>query len=421
MSQISAHPAWLSVLYRSPLVHLIGSAAHLGLQLLQVMVIGHVLGVEVIGHYGYCLAIITPVLLLATWHVRHARVVDAAGIFAWQAYARLRSAGLCAAFILLASGLLIPGLQEIGPLFAALVILKISDLWMDLPYSSYQRTGEIGRIGIGVGGRGVLSTLAFIMLLTGLGTLSGAIIAQAMVSWVWWLSVERPGLRTARDFGERDGAEASPMSLWRRVWPLGLTVALGSLVASFPRIALAERHGAEEAGHYLLLGYLFIPALLLQGSLQQSVVPKLAATAHQGKSNEMVRLLLRLAVHQAAALLVVMGGVWGVQSLFSLSWVVRGFAISLPELAWFTGGLILVIMNNVIGLAMDAVGFFRAKLVHWLMIAISSSALTWWLADRGIVGAGIAAVVAGVIGVLVGGWWLARLRLPAEGGPDHGS
>jgi len=420
MSHLSAHSTWLNVLHRSPLVHLMGSAVHLGLQLLQVMVIGHVLGVDVIGHYGYCLAIITPVLLLATWHVRHARVVDAAGIFAWQAYARLRTVGLFAAFILLASGLLIPGLKEIGPMFASLVILKISDSWMDLPYSAYQRTGEIGRIGIGVGSRGMLSTMAFIIVLTGPGTLPGAIIVQTVVSWGWWLSVERPGLRTARVFGERNDANVSPVSLWWRVWPLGLTVALGSLVASFPRIALAERHGAEEAGHFLLLGYLFIPALLLQGSLQQSVAPKLAASAHQGKRSEMVRLLLRLAVHQIAAVLVAMGGVWAVQSLFGLFWVVRGFVISPPELAWFTGGLILAVMNNVIGLAMDAVGFFRGKLGYWLMIAVTYSALTWWWADRGIVGVGIAAVVAGVIGVLVGGWWLARLRLPSEGGPSHG-
>ncbi len=419
MSNPLGSTPWLSTIHRSPVTHLFGSAVHLGVQVIQVMVIGHLLGAEVIGHYGYCLAVIAPTLLLATWHVRHARAVDGRGSYAWEAYARLRTIGLSVAVVALAMGSLIPGLAAVAWLYLALVVLKVGDAWMDLPYSAYQRTGEIGRIGIGVGTRGVLGIVVFIAVLLGHGPLPWAIVAQALASWCWWLVCERPGLRAVRLVGECDGAQRSALALLTHLWPLGLTVALGSLIAGFPRIALAERHSIEEAGHYLLLGYLFIPALLVQASLQQATIALLAAAVASGERGVLLRRLVRLAMRQLAVLGLVMVGVLVVQAVIGLSWIAQGFSVRMVEVSWFTAALGLAVLVNSCGLAMDALGAYCFKLIYWLALTGVSVALTWWWSESGIVGAGMAGVVSGALGVLLGGWWLAYQRLPRREG-SHG-
>ena len=89
---------------RSPITHVVGSVLQLSAQMAQVMLIAHMFGAGVVGIYGYSLALITPMVLLANWHVRHALVMDGSRRFAWSAYARLRGFSFLAAVPILVSG-----------------------------------------------------------------------------------------------------------------------------------------------------------------------------------------------------------------------------------------------------------------------------------------------------------------------------
>jgi O-antigen/teichoic acid export membrane protein len=406
-----ASPSWLSVIHRSPITHLVGGAVYLGVQFVQVMIIGRLLGGDILGYFGYCLAVITPALLLATWHVRHARVMDGAGAFAWSAYAHLRTIGLLVAAVLLGVvAMLTPGLAAQAPLFAALLFFRLGEAWIDLPYSAYQRSGEVGRIGVGVALRALLGLAAFITALSCGGTLPWAITAQAVASLTWWAAWEHAPLHAMREIGERADGQRSSVALLRHVWPLGITVAMGSLIAAFPRIALTERHGAEEGGRYLLLGYLFIPALLAQNAFQQAGVPLLAAEAASGTRDAFFRRLVRLALPQILAPALMAVAVLVVQHLMGWSWIVQGFALRGAEVLWFGLGLMLSSAVNVVGLAMDAIGAYRGKLLYWTVLTVLGVGMTWWWGVRGIEGAGMASVAAGMVGCLIGGWWLARVR-----------
>lgn len=407
---------------RSPVTHVLGSFLQLSAQTAQIMLVGHLFGPGTVGTYGYCLALITPLVLLANWHVRHARVMDGSGRFAWSAYAHLRGFSLVAVVPLLAVGLVLPGLAGFAPLYLALALQRLTEMWFDLPYSVHQRSGEIGRIGIGVGLRGCLGVLAFMAVLIGIHHLAVAVLAQAAVSWCWWVMLERPALMRGLQAEAPAGrSETSPWLLFLQLWPLGVTVALGSLVAVFPRIALAERHGLAEAGRFILLGYLFIPAILVQTAVQQMMAPRLADAAAACDGRRVFSLLMRLTTLQILMQMMVALAIVGTQQWVGLSWLAPGFSVGGSELAWFTLGQCAAIVLNSVGLAMDAYGRYRAKLFFWLALTVLGTVLTWWLATRGIAGVSVAAVVIGLSGGMVAVLWFGRFpSRRQDGSRDHG-
>lgn len=399
----------IQVAPRSSITHALGSALHLGAQTAQLILIGHMLGSGVVGLYGYCLALITPVVLLANWHVRHARVMDASGRFTWDTYTRLRTWSFLASVPVLAGGLLLPALEGFSGVYLCLALLRLTEMWFDLHYSIFQRTGEIGRIGIGVGMRGFFSAIVFGVAFTLSDDLNWGVLAQVGASWGWWYVMERPVLMRSRQLlAEPSGGHTSVLKLLGHLWPLGITVALGSLMAMFPRIALADQHSLEEAGRFILLGYLFIPAVLLHAPMQQATAPRLAELAAGGNRAGLITPLMRLSIRQILVLVAVAAGIMGFQEGFGLHWIMPGLLVTPGELMWFLLGQCAGVLVNSSGLAMDALGRYRIKLLYWCTLATLGAAVTWWMAASGIVGVGMAAVVVGLSGAIVGGAWTHR-------------
>lgn len=398
---------------RSPITHVVGSVLQLSAQMAQVMLIAHMFGAGVVGIYGYSLALITPMVLLANWHVRHALVMDGSRRFAWSAYARLRGFSFLAAVPILVSGLLLPGLSGFASLYLCLAFQRLIEMWFDLHYSVYQRSGEIGRIGIGVGTRGFLGVMAFMGVLLGTRNVAFAVLTQTAVSWGWWMICERPALCRGRNQGgESPTAENSSWKLFQHIWPLGVTVTLGSFVAVFPRIALAERHGLDEAGHFILLGYLFIPAILAQAALQQMVAPRLADASAIGDRAGLFYLVVRLSVLQFILQMVIAIAVFLTQQAIGFSWLAPGFSLATSDLLWFALSQCTAVALNSIGLVMDADGRYREKLFFWSALTVIGIVLTWWLAPQGIAGVGKAAVIVGMCGGIFAAIWLRRSLSP---------
>jgi hypothetical protein len=398
---------------RSPVTHVVGSVLQLSAQMAQVMLIAHMFGASVVGIYGYSLALITPVVLLANWHVRHALVMDGSRRFAWSAYARLRGFSFLAAVPILVSGLLLPGLSGFAVLYLCLVFQRLTEMWFDLHYSVYQRSGEIGRIGIGVGTRGFLGVVAFMGVLIGTRNIAFAVLVQAVVSWCWWMICERPNLCRGRDqSGEMPTSESSSWKLFQHIWPLGVTVTLGSFMAVFPRIALAERHRLDEAGHFILLGYLFIPAILAQAALQQMVAPRLAEASATGDRAGLFHVVVRLSVLQFLLQMVIAIAVFFTQQAVGFSWLAPGFSLATSDLVWFTLSQCTAVVLNSLGLVMDADGRYREKLFFWSALTAIGIVLTWWLATQGIVGVSKAAVIVGICGGAFAAIWFRRSFSP---------
>ena len=391
---------------RSPITHVVGSVLQLSAQMAQVMLIAHMFGAGVVGIYGYSLALITPVVLLANWHVRHALVMDGSRRFAWSAYARLRGFSFLIAVPMLVCGLLLPGLSSFASLYLCLAFQRLIEMWFDLHYSVYQRSGEIGRIGIGIGKRGFLGALAFMGVLLGTRNIVFAVLIQTAVSWCWWMICERPDLLLARRPDKTSPiAEVSPWSLLQHLWPLGISLALTSLVAVFPRVALAEQHGLNETGRFILLGYLFIPATLVQSTLQQMAAPQLADAVTTGDRSGLLKTLSRLTISQISIVIVVAVAVDVNQRWIGFAWLAPGFSIATTDLVWFTLGQCAAVVSNSAGLILDAGERYRVKLFFCSALAAASLPITWWLAVYGIAGVGVAAVVVGIVGGLVAVTW----------------
>ncbi len=394
---------------RSPVTHVLGSVLQLSAQMAQVMLIAHMFGASVVGIYGYSLALITPVVLLANWHVRHALVMDGSRRFAWSAYARLRGFSFLAAVPILVGGLLLPGLTGFASLYLCLAFQRLIEMWFDLHYSVYQRSGEIGRIGIGVGTRGFLGVVAFMGVLFGTRNIAFAVLIQTAVSWGWWMICERPDLLLARLPDKTSPiAEVSPWSLLKHLWPLGISLALTSLLAVFPRVALAEQHGLNETGRFILLGYLFIPATLVQSTLQQMVAPQLADAVTSGDRLGLLKALSRLTISQISIVIVVAVAVAVNQRWIGFDWLAPGFSIATTDLVWFTLGQCAGVVSNSAGLILDAGERYRVKLLFCSALAVASLPITWWMAVYGIAGVGVAAVVVGIIGGMVAITWFGR-------------
>lgn len=391
---------------RSPVTHMVGSVLQLSAQMAQIMLIAHMFGAGVVGIYGYSLALITPLVLLANWHVRHALVMDGSRHFAWSAYARLRGFSFLAAIPLLVSGLLLPGLNGFESLYLCLAFQRLIEMWFDLHYSVHQRSGEIGRIGIGVGTRGFLGMVAFMGVLMGTRNIAFAVLTQTAVSWGWWMMRERPALLLARLPDKTSPtAEVSPWSLLKHLWPLGISLALTSLVTVFPRVALAEQHGLNETGRFILLGYLFIPAILVQSTLQQMVAPQLADAVTTGDRSGALKILSRLTISQVSIVIVVAVAVVVNQRWIGFHWLAPDFSIATTDLVWFALGQCAAVVLNSAGLILDAGGRYRMKLFFCSALMVVSLPITWWLAVYGIAGVGVASVLVGIVGGLVAVTW----------------
>lgn len=183
-------------------------------------------------------------------------------------------------------------------------------------------------------------------------------------------------------------------------------------MAVFPRIALAERNGLDEAGHFILLGYLFIPAILAQAALQQMVAPRLAEASAIGDRAGLFHLVVRLSVLQFILQMVIAIAVFLTQQAIGFSWLASGFSLATSDLVWFALSQCTAVALNSIGLVMDADGRYREKLFFWSALTVTGVVLTWWLATQGIVGVSKAAVIVGIGGGIFAAIWFRRSLSP---------
>jgi O-antigen/teichoic acid export membrane protein len=362
-----------------------------------------------VGNFALAAAITAPIVLCANCALRTVQATDVDRKFAPGDYAAFRSVSslLAAAVVLAAAFLFTSG--AIAWWTTILVGLgKLVEAVSDLPHGQLWRHERLDLIGKSLMMRGLATPAAAALGLASGGGVIGAVVAIC-AAWLAILvlydfpaafacsgSCRRP-LRSQVAFDR-----ARLRSLFIQVWPMGLTVLLGSLILNVPRYAVERYLGIEQLGVFAALAYLAMIGNLAATTAAQIALPRQSRFHAAGDARGFVVL---------TAALTAAGAVVGAL-LAAIAWAVG------PALLALVYGPAYADQGAVLALSVAAVGFgaivcfldhalyaarrFRVQLPVNLAIAAVTVAVAFWSTRRfGLVGAAGAACISMAVAAAV--------------------
>lgn len=361
---------------------------------------------EMVGRFGYGLAVTAPIVLFCNLQLRSVQATDARGQFRFADYLRLR---------LLTNGVALAAIATLAPLVGgdaatarAILLLglaKVIEATSDAYYGLQQRNGRMDRIARSLLLRGPL----------GLGGLLVGVVLTGSVVWgvagmaLGWLVVlvahdvpASHGTRreTAPAIGpppERAGPAAPRLvRLARLALPLGLAAVITSLTANVPAYFIEFRHGMREVGLFTSLAYLLVVGSYVLSSLGQAALPRLA-DFHAARERRSFLVLLGgllafAALVSGAAVLAAMGfGERLLAGLYGPAFAREGEAFVALTAAWSS-----LYLFWFLGVALAAVRRFRALLLVRLAAAVAVVAgCALWVPGAPLIGAARAIALSG--------------------------
>jgi O-antigen/teichoic acid export membrane protein len=354
-----------------------------------------------VGNFAIAAAITAPIVLCANCALRTVQATDVDRRFAPGDYAVFRSVSslLAAAVILAAATLFTTG--AIAWWTTILVGLgKLVEAVSDLPHGQLWRHERLDLIGKSLTMRGLATPAAAALGPASGGGVIGAVVAIAAA----WLAIlvlyDFPAACLAsRDHpsAERDRRTFDAprlRELFVQVWPMGLTVMLGSLILNGPRYAVERYLGIEQLGVFAALAYLAMIGNLAATTAAQIALPRQSRFHAAGDIRGFVVLTAALTAGGA-----VVGALLAV-----IAWAVG------PRLLALVYGPAYADNRAVLALSVAAVGFgaivcfldhalyasrrFRVQLPVNLGIAAVTVAVAFWSTrEFGLVGAAGAACI----------------------------
>lgn len=384
-----------------------GSAVRTIGLLIQLVVIARFCGAEQLGIYSFALALTTPIVLTFGWHLRVMLAVDAKHRYTWSAYRRLRTWSLLFAGVVL--GLVCLFWSTANAHFIILLLVyavKSSEALSELGYGMMQRAGDTKAIGIGNSIRGVAATLAIVIPLMFGASLEIAVGSQAVASGLVYVLAEMPRVqRFSPDWNQ--GAD-SGLSLLKTVWPLGISVGVTALAAGVPRLLLTQFGLVAEAGAFLILTSLMMPASILISSLQQTYGARMADAVRAQNQAAWKRYLNHcIAVGYGSVLVMAMIAWFALMALpLMLGWSVD---VSWSAFAVMACASAIQTHQNLLGTGLDSTGNFFVKLMLYSQSAVVVYLLSWLLIpEHGLGGAFMAMLISALLSL--GLTWIVARR-----------
>jgi O-antigen/teichoic acid export membrane protein len=378
----------------------VGNGAYAMGQWAVVIVLARLGDAASVGVFALAAAITAPIVLCANCALRTVQATDVGRRFEFRDYFAFRclSSFAAAVAVLAAATLFVDG--AVAWWAAVLVGLgKLFESFGDLLHGLLWQHERLDLIGKSQTLRGVATPIAAAIAL-GCGTgVIGAAIAMAAVSVAVLALYDVPAAA-----GVGRGEVAPPEhraglfvlsrlgELFAQVWPMGLTVLLGSLILNVPRYAVEHHLGVEQLGVFAALAYLAMAANLAATTAAQVALPRQSRQFTSGDARGFVVLTTALVVGGAvvAAILSVICFAFG-PSLLSLVYgeaYADQAAVLAVSMAAVGFGAIVCFLDH----ALYAARRFQVQLpVNVVTAAVTVAAAFWSTREFGLLGAAGAA------------------------------
>lgn len=341
------------------------------------------------GDWTLGLALTAPIFIFAQLKLRTVQATDARHENRWGEFLSLRLLGLAVAVLAVLGVVLVAYPNRTGLLVGLIALAKVFDSMSDLVYGREQQAERMDRIAISLLVRGafaaVLGSVTFVLTTSVHATaLMTAAIYATCLGWDlrrvrWLLGDEHVGPVWDR---------SAVLRLFRRVLPLGIVTAIGSLQLNIPRYFVAAYCSREDLGVFGAISYVLVFGNMVVTALGHAAVPRLARYAAKRDFIAFRRALLRLI---GVGLFL---GVFGVVASTVLGRVVLrllyndAVAVRADVLVWMSVATALLWTYMFLGTALDALRRFRVQpWIHACSTAAIVATSSWFVPHHGLVGA----------------------------------
>lgn len=385
---------------------LAGNVGYAACQWGMLIALAKTLPPTMVGQFGLGLAIANPVLMFTNLQLRSIQATKASQDYEFRDYLAVRLAGAALGIVVIAGiGFAIGYTPATRMVILAVALWKGLEAVADVLYGHLQQAERMNRIALSMLGRGVLSLGLLIAVVVATRDVIWAVLALGVGSFIVLLAYDLPN---ARRSGSR---RHDPMPLkprWSR-WgatgilrlglPLGITSLLLTVAANAPRYVLERSHGEAALGYFSALAFPSAAFTILLSALGQAATPRMAAY-YESNRQAFWRLVLRMAFVPVIAGGVVAASVVALGPRF-LEYIYRS------DYAEYFGAFLLLLaagaawsLASVVGYAVTASKRLTRQAPASLVITAASVGLSLWIIPgRGVSGAGLVMVLAGLVAV----------------------
>lgn len=287
-----------------------GNLANTLSQFLMLVVIARVGTAELVGQYGFALALTAPVFLLAGMSLRVLQVTDASSQFSFSQYASLRLLGMAAALIGVAAIAVVVGVStDVVLLVVALGFTKAVEGISDIVFGEFQASSRLDLVARSL----VVKSASTVVVFSGTLVLThNLVLASVAIGIVWsirLITFDLPNLmglwgRERGLFGiAKDAVDAMSRScrdmralvlLVGLAIPTAITASVSSLSINVPRYVLEWSHGSAELGVFTTLAYPLVAGDIVASAVSQAALPRLAHFYWQGDMHSVRALMNKL-------------------------------------------------------------------------------------------------------------------------------
>jgi len=366
----------------------------------------------ILGQLVLNLSIISPLFMLISFKLRSLVVTDYHNTYTFEQYLHARV--LSQLFVLALLAALLPFLipQTMLSITLSVIAFKAFDGISELCYSYQHKKQFFSRAAISQILRSittvvVLSTTAYISHKISFTFYVWAISAGCFAIIDIYLAAKTLTNVESRSFILRStltNIEAVKISLvlYKKYWPVGISIAFGAMFVYIPNYMLEYFHGTKVVGHFALISYFLIAGGIFITSLSQAITPRLSNFYNEGKFDQFIK---------TTRLLMLTGATIGfigliIATLFG-EWILT--VIYTEVLGQFSRELQLVIVASLVrysyiflGAALNALRCFNQQVIVYgsgtITLAIACLLL---VPQHGALGAALAMIIACVIEFIV--------------------
>lgn len=359
----------------------------------------------VLGQLVLNLSIISPLFMLFSFKLRSLVVTDYHNQYSFEQYLHARF--LSQLFVILLLSALLPLLipKTILSITASVIAFKVFDGISELCYSYQHKQKMFARAASSQIVRSLVSIIALSATAYISHDVSSTFIVWALASGCFALFDIIMAAKTLATVEQRTFALMSvitnveafkkSLQLYKKFWPVGISIAFGAMFVYVPNYMLEYFHGTKVVGHFATISYFLVAGGIFITSLSQAITPKLSAFYNQGNLTSFIK-TTRLLMFTGAMI-----GLIGliIATLFG-QWVLT--FIYTDVIGKLATELQLVIFASLIrysyiflGAALNALRCFNQQVfVYGSGTVTLTIACLWLIPEYGTLGAAIAMIIA---------------------------
>lgn len=228
-------------------------------------------GVELLGWYSYCLAIISPIFSLLSFNLKAYQSTDVELEYDFYFYFRFRVFFVIVSVLFL---FFISFFLEVDKgyylVFMLLVFLKVSEFVSDVCHGEFIRNDLVRNVGFSLLLRGLVSLLCLFFV---------SYISESYLAFIFLLVVSYVLILVFYDLRKVSLYQSNKLGfdeykkIFITVFPLGVVVFVNVLCVNIPKYFVEYYEGMEMLGVYTGVSYFIIVGSVFMNSLGQVTVP----------------------------------------------------------------------------------------------------------------------------------------------------